>query len=221
MKAMRSSHIFTSACLSVHNTPSKFPFQPLDIHFGKNYIENAMAIKDKIEGQTQLTSEDSLFGLLKYMPIKNDIIIYYYLGLYQLLIYLVATQMSENRHGANQVGKSEIATKKTIVGSSSRRVNHLGQYCICCDHNCSPSSSLRGAVILPPWASVRPTGSARQQLVLQYSDNLEVCFFFKALLAQNWSGHTGLNYRNYLPHLALSSALSVPPTTQKNCPESC
>lgn len=50
MRAVRSSHIFTSACLSVHNMPSKFPFQPLGIHFGKNKIEDAIAIKDKMEG---------------------------------------------------------------------------------------------------------------------------------------------------------------------------
>lgn len=30
--------------------PSKFPYQPLDIHFGKNKFEDAMALKDKIEG---------------------------------------------------------------------------------------------------------------------------------------------------------------------------
>lgn len=35
----------------------------------------------------------------------------------QLLMYLVDIQMSENRLDANQVGKSEIATQKTIVGS--------------------------------------------------------------------------------------------------------
>lgn len=49
MRAVRSSHIFIPACLSVHNTPSKFLVQPLDIHFGKNKTEDAMAIKDKME----------------------------------------------------------------------------------------------------------------------------------------------------------------------------
>lgn len=34
----------------------------------------------------------------------------------QLLIYLVDTQMSENRLGANQVEKSEIATQKNHCG---------------------------------------------------------------------------------------------------------
>lgn len=64
MKAMRSSHIFTSACLRVHKTPSKFPFQPLDSHFGKNKFEDAMAIKDKIEGQTELTPNQKIHYLV-------------------------------------------------------------------------------------------------------------------------------------------------------------
>ena len=45
MKAMRSSHIFTPACLNVCNRPSKFPFQPLDMHIGKNKIQDARTIK--------------------------------------------------------------------------------------------------------------------------------------------------------------------------------